>query len=57
MVEEEPKSEVNKPQTGDMVNFTKEIDFGVIDENGERIPCKTVAEAKILSLLLEKKGK
>ena len=38
---------------GDYDNYTKEIDYGVIDEEGSRISCKTMAEAKILSLLLK----
>lgn len=52
--EEEPTEE--QPTAGDMINFSKEIDYGVVDEEGNRIPCKSFVEAKILSLLLEMKG-
>jgi len=45
--------EQEKPNPGDIINYTKEIDFGVVDENGNRIPTKTLAETKILSLLIE----
>ena len=42
-----------KPKSGDMINYSKEVDYGVVDEDGNRIPCSSLAEAKILSLLLE----
>ena len=48
-----PPKEPEKPKPGDIINYTKEIDFGVVDENGNRIPTKTIAETKILSLLIE----
>lgn len=41
-----------EPKIGDIVSYTKEIDTGVIDEEGNRIPCKDIAQAKMLSLLL-----
>jgi len=47
-----PKEE-KKPKPGDIVNYTKEIDYGVVDENENRIPTKSIAETKILSLLVE----
>ena len=50
---DEENSKEEEPQAGDLINFTKEVDFGVMDEEGNRIPCKNIAEAKILSLLLE----
>ncbi|MBA7490696.1 hypothetical protein ES702_01237 [subsurface metagenome] len=52
--EETPTEE--KPKSGDMINYSKEVDYGVVDEDGNRIPCSSLAEAKILSLLLELKG-
>lgn len=45
------------PTQGDMVNYTKEVDYGVLDEDGNRISCSSIAEAKILSLLFELKNK
>ncbi len=46
-----------KLKPGDMVAFTTEREYGVIDEEGNRIKCSSPAEAKILSLLLELKLK
>jgi len=53
--EEEVEQEIEKPKTGDLMPYTKEIEYGVLDEEGNRVPCETIAIAKILSLLLEKK--
>lgn len=57
-VEETPDEveEVEQPKQGDIVKSPKEIDYGVIDEDGATILCKSFAEARILSLLLEIKG-
>jgi len=55
MAEEEKSKE--EPQAGDLINFTKEIDFGVMDDEGNRIQCKDIATAKTLSLLFEIKAK
>lgn len=42
-----------KPKVGDILNYTKEVDVYVLDEEGNRILCKDMKEAKVLSLLFE----
>lgn len=43
----------NKPEVGDIINYTKEVDTYVIDENEKMVKCKDIVQAKILSLLLK----
>ncbi len=40
-------------QAGYIIKYAKELDYEVIDEEGNRIHCKTIAEAEILSRLIE----
>ena len=47
----------DKPKTGDILNFTKEVDTFVVGEEDNQIPCESPAMAKILSLLFEIKEK
>jgi len=55
--EVEPQQIANPtPRSGDLVNYTKELDYGVMDEMGNRIPCETYGEAKVLNLLFEIKS-
>ena len=51
--EEVEEVDEERPAPGTIATLT---DYGVVDEYGNRIPCATIAEAKILSLLLEAKG-
>ena len=43
----------DKPLTGDITAYTKELSYNVVNEQGEEIPCKDQHEAIVLSLLLE----
>ena len=65
-VSEESNSDQSEPQdqedaeelkTGEIVNYTKEVDTYVVDEEGNRLLCneenKNRVQAKILSLLFE----
>lgn len=57
--EEEDKElpEIKPPSAGAIMKYPKELGISVIDEEGNRILCENIAQAKILSLLLEKKKK
>ncbi|HUW43427.1 MAG TPA: hypothetical protein VMV95_00485 [Bacillota bacterium] len=52
----ERERNIGKPKAGDILSYTKEFDSYVLDEKGNRIPCKNLAEAKMLSLLFEIKS-
>lgn len=51
------KEKIAKPKVGDVLNYTREVDTYVIDEEGNRVLCneenKNMIQAKILSLLFE----
>ena len=38
---------------GFIIKYAKELTYEVVDEEGNRIPCKTIIEAEILSRLIE----
>jgi len=52
----EKEKNINKQKAGEILSYTKEYDSYVLDEEGNRIPCKNLAEAKMLSLLFEIKS-
>ncbi len=51
------KKKIAEPKAGDILNYTKEVDTYVIDEEGKNILCseenKDMVQAKTLSLLFE----
>ena len=51
------KKKIAEPKVGDILNYTREVDTYVIDEEGERLLCneenKNMIQAKTLSLLFE----
>jgi len=47
------QEEQEQLRAGDIIKYAKEITLEVTDEEGNRIPCKTIAEAEILSRLIE----
>lgn len=55
--EQEPPQEQEQgqiqPQVGEIIKYATEMVFEVIDEEGNRIQCKTMAEAEILSRMIE----
>ena len=46
--------EEERQKAGDLLPYIKEVEHGVLDEEGNRIVCESPAIAKILSLLLKK---
>lgn len=51
------KQKIVEPKAGDILNYTKEVNTYVIDEEGNRLLCneenKNMIQAKTLSLLFE----
>ena len=50
---QEQTDEQPHSQAGIIIKYATEMMFEVIDEEGNKIPCKTMPEAEILSRLIE----
>lgn len=50
---EETQEEQEQLQAGEIKVYAKKVDYEIINEEGSRIPCKTIAEAEILRGVIE----
>ncbi len=54
-VHEKTEEEQEQLQAGYIIKYAKGLDYEVVDEEGKRITCNNIAEAEILSRLIELK--